>query len=110
MGLVVRESWQSGMWTGTLAFGAWLMWDKLDPALQQGVQRVVAREDDTAGRRARGRCAPLSGRREGPGLLDTRDRHSVSSPPTRPFLPEGAWLWDMISAWPSPSPTSARGT
>ncbi len=39
-------SWQSGMWTGTLAWGAWLMWDKLDPELQRGVGRVVAWEDD----------------------------------------------------------------
>lgn len=39
-------SWQSGMWTGPLAFGAWLIWDKLDPSLQQAVQRVVASEDD----------------------------------------------------------------
>ncbi len=40
------ESWQSGMWTGTLAFGAWLMWDKLEPASQQGIERVIAWEDD----------------------------------------------------------------
>jgi hypothetical protein len=40
------ESWQAGMWTGTLAFGAWLMWDQLEPALQQDLQRVVASEDD----------------------------------------------------------------
>src|SRR5208337_4478492 len=46
-----RGSWQSGMWTGTLAFGAWLMWDKLDPALQQGIQRVVASEDDVLSQR-----------------------------------------------------------
>ena len=39
-------SWQSGLWTGSLAFGTWLMWDKLDPALQQSVERVVAWEDD----------------------------------------------------------------
>ena len=39
-------SWQSGMWTGTLAFGTWLIWDKLDPALQQPFQRVVAWECD----------------------------------------------------------------
>lgn len=39
-------SWQSGMWTGTLAFGAWLMWDKLDPSLQQSLERVIAWEDD----------------------------------------------------------------
>ena len=46
-----RESWQSGMWTGTLAFGAWLIWDKLDPRCSNGVQRVVASEDDVlAGR------------------------------------------------------------
>jgi hypothetical protein len=40
------ESWQSGMWTGTLACGAWLLWDKLDPELQQAVERVVAAEND----------------------------------------------------------------
>lgn len=40
------ESWQSGMWTGTFAFGAWLMWDKLDPPLRESVGRVVAWEDD----------------------------------------------------------------
>lgn len=39
-------SWQSGMWTGTLAFGAWLIWDQLDPGLQQQLQRVIAWEDD----------------------------------------------------------------
>jgi hypothetical protein len=45
------ESWQSGMWTGTLAFGAWLIWDKLDPSLQQDIQRVVASEDDILAKR-----------------------------------------------------------
>ena len=45
------ESWQSGMWAGTLAFGAWLMWDKLDPALQHSLQGVVAWEDDILARR-----------------------------------------------------------
>lgn len=44
-------SWQSGMWTGTLAFGAWLIWDKLEPALQQRIQRVVAWEDDILAQR-----------------------------------------------------------
>jgi hypothetical protein len=39
-------SWQSGMWTGTLAFGGWLIWDRLDAALQQSLLRVVAGEDD----------------------------------------------------------------
>ncbi len=34
------------MWTGTLACGAWLLWDKLDPELQQAVERVVASEND----------------------------------------------------------------
>jgi hypothetical protein len=46
------ESWQSGMWTGTLAFGAWLMWDKLEPASRQGIQNVVAWEDDILAGRA----------------------------------------------------------
>lgn len=44
-------SWQSGMWTGTFAFGAWLIWDKLDPALQQGLQRVIAHECDVLSQR-----------------------------------------------------------
>jgi hypothetical protein len=39
-------SWQSAMWTGTLAFGARLMWDDLDAELQRGVERVVASEAD----------------------------------------------------------------
>jgi hypothetical protein len=40
------NSWQSAMWTGTLGFGAWLIWDKLDAPLQQAVERVVAAEAD----------------------------------------------------------------
>jgi hypothetical protein len=39
-------SWQSGMWTGTFGFGAWLIWDRLDPELQQGLERVIGWEDD----------------------------------------------------------------
>ncbi len=39
-------SWQSAMWTGTLGFGAWLIWDKLDAPLQEAVERVVASEAD----------------------------------------------------------------
>ena len=39
-------SWQSAMWTGTLAFGARLIWDDLDADLQAGVERVVASEAD----------------------------------------------------------------
>ena len=39
-------SWQSAMWTGTLAFGAWLMWSDLDPDLRKDVERVVASEAD----------------------------------------------------------------
>lgn len=45
------ESWQSGMWTGTFAFGAWLIWDQLDPTLQQQLQRVIGWEDDILSRR-----------------------------------------------------------
>ena len=45
------ESWQSGMWTGTLACGAWLIWDKLDPPLQQAIERVIAWEDDVLAKR-----------------------------------------------------------
>src|SRR5687768_3496730 len=40
------NSWQSAMWTGTLAFGAWMIWDKLDPQLQKDVERVVGAEAD----------------------------------------------------------------
>jgi hypothetical protein len=39
-------SWQSAMWTSTLGFGAWLMWDDLDPGMREGVERVVASEAD----------------------------------------------------------------
>jgi hypothetical protein len=39
-------SWQSAMWTGTLTFGTWLIWDDLDAELRQGVERVVASEAD----------------------------------------------------------------
>ena len=39
-------NWQSAMWTGTLAFGAWLMWDDLDPDLRKDVERVIASESD----------------------------------------------------------------
>ena len=50
------------MWTGTLAFGAWVIWDKLDPALQQAIEGVVAWEDDI-----------LTGREPPTGLaLDTK--------------------------------------
>jgi hypothetical protein len=45
------ESWQLGMWTGTLAFGAWLIWDRLDTSLQRDIQRLVAWEDDILGKR-----------------------------------------------------------
>ncbi len=45
------ESWQSGMWTGTLACGGWLIWDKLDPPLQQAIERVIAWEDDILAKR-----------------------------------------------------------
>lgn len=38
--------WQSAYWTGTMGFGAWLLWDHLDPELKQGVERVVASEAD----------------------------------------------------------------
>jgi hypothetical protein len=39
-------SWQSAMWTATLGFGAWLIWDDLDAELRQGVERVIASEAD----------------------------------------------------------------
>ncbi|HEX3628563.1 MAG TPA: hypothetical protein VH280_24400 [Verrucomicrobiae bacterium] len=40
------KTWQSSYWAGSLAFGAWLIWDKLDPQLQQDVERVVTAQDD----------------------------------------------------------------
>jgi hypothetical protein len=40
------KAWQSSYWTGDLAFGAWLIWDRLDSKLQQDVQRVVAAQDN----------------------------------------------------------------
>ncbi len=39
-------SWQSAMWTGTLAFGSWMIWDELDPLMQKDIERVVASETD----------------------------------------------------------------
>ena len=45
------ESWQSGMWTGTLLSGVWLIWDQLDGSLQQGIERVVVSENDILSRR-----------------------------------------------------------
>jgi hypothetical protein len=40
------KDWQSGMWMGTLGFGAWLVWDELDPDLQKSVERVASFEAD----------------------------------------------------------------
>ncbi|HZV36912.1 MAG TPA: hypothetical protein VFB72_20215 [Verrucomicrobiae bacterium] len=40
------NSWQSAMWTGDLAFGAWLMWDDLDAATQKDLRRVITFESD----------------------------------------------------------------
>jgi len=39
-------TWQSAMWAGTLGFGAWLVWDDLDPELREGIERVVTSEAD----------------------------------------------------------------
>ncbi len=39
-------SWQSAMWTGTLGFGAWLVWGELDTGLREEVEWVVASEAD----------------------------------------------------------------
>jgi len=39
-------SWQSAMWTATLGFGAWLVWDKLDDESKRNVERVIASETD----------------------------------------------------------------
>lgn len=41
-----RTQWESSYWTSSFALGAWLIWDKLDPQLQQAVERVVAAQDD----------------------------------------------------------------
>ena len=40
------NSWQSGMWVGTLGFGTWLIWDELDDNLKLDFERVVALEAD----------------------------------------------------------------
>lgn len=40
------NSWQSAMWTGNLAFGAWLMGDDVDADLRKDLERVVAFEAD----------------------------------------------------------------
>jgi hypothetical protein len=45
------ESWQSGMWTGTFAFGAWLVWDRLDPALRERLEQIIAWEADILAKR-----------------------------------------------------------
>jgi hypothetical protein len=39
-------SWQSAMWTATLAFGAWLIWEDLDADVRSDIERVVASEAD----------------------------------------------------------------
>lgn len=38
--------WQSAFWDSTATFGAWLIWDELDPQLQKDVERVIAHEAD----------------------------------------------------------------
>lgn len=66
------ESWQSGMWTGTLGFAAWLVWDQLEPALRRDWERVVASENDI-----------LAGRRPPHGLwLDTHAEENAWEVPT----------------------------
>ncbi len=40
------NSWQSAMWAGTLGFGAWLLWEQLDPNSRNDVQRILASESD----------------------------------------------------------------
>jgi hypothetical protein len=37
-------SWQSAMWTATMGFGAWLIWDDLDSSLRKDLERVVSSE------------------------------------------------------------------
>jgi hypothetical protein len=44
-------SWQSGMWTGTLAWGTRLIWDQLDLESRQSLERVVAWECDILSQR-----------------------------------------------------------
>ena len=86
------ESWQSGMWTGTLAFGAWLMWDKLDPSVAER-------------RPARG-C--LGGRH--PGQKATAQRISGWTP--RPRKTAGrcrAWSWGIDVSHPPARRLLARG-
>jgi hypothetical protein len=39
-------SWQSAFWDSTATFGAWLLWDDLDPQLRKDVERVIAFESD----------------------------------------------------------------
>lgn len=51
------NSWQSGMWVGTLGFGVWLVWDHLDDQTKQDFKRVAAFE---AGRLLK--TKPASGR------------------------------------------------
>ena len=41
-----RVQWESSYWTGSLAMGAWLIWDKLDPQLRRDIERVVAAQDN----------------------------------------------------------------
>jgi hypothetical protein len=41
-----RVQWESSYWTSSFALGAWLIWDKLGPQLQQDVERVVAAQDN----------------------------------------------------------------
>lgn len=36
--------WQSAMWAANMAFAAWILWDDLDDALRQSVERVVVYE------------------------------------------------------------------
>jgi hypothetical protein len=78
-------SWQSAMWTATLGFGAWLIWDDLDPELRQGVERVVASEAD----RFLG-SKPLTGR-----LSDTKAE-------------ETGWNMVCLALAPSMFPAHAR--
>lgn len=39
-------NWQSGMWTGTFGWAAWLVWNRLDDGVKQDVERVMAWECD----------------------------------------------------------------
>ncbi len=40
------DQWQSALWAAQAGWAAWVLWDRLDPALQEAVGRVVEHEAD----------------------------------------------------------------